>query len=69
MITQPINHPLSVGQLVRANRPSCPCKAAKLIPVFGRIGKVISNNSGHWYYLSDAGVTVKGEWITEVVPG
>lgn len=33
----------------------------------GTIGKVIKNHTGWWYYLSDAGSTVKSEWIQAIL--
>lgn len=62
-----INHPIKLGAKIHANRPSCPCKGAKLIPVTGTVGKVIHNHTGYWYYLTDVGVTIKGEWIEAVI--
>lgn len=62
-----VNHPIPLDRKIRANRPSCPCKGAKLIVVEGTVSKVIHNNTGYWYYLGDAGVTVKGEWVEAVV--
>jgi hypothetical protein len=56
-------HPLPLNTKVKANKPSCPCKNAKHIPVEGTILKVIQNASGCWYYL-DAGITIKSEWVT-----
>lgn len=61
-----VNHPIPLERKVRANRPSCPCKGAKLIPVEGVVKKVIHNHTGYWYYL-DIGTTIKGEWVTDVV--
>lgn len=59
-------HPLALETVVKANRPSCACKNAKIETVQGKIKKVIKNQAGIWYYL-DVGVTVKAEWVTEVV--
>lgn len=61
-----VEHPLSEGQTIRANRPSCQCRGAKLESVEGMIKKVIKNQAGFWYYL-DIGVTVKGEWVQQVL--
>lgn len=61
-----VEHPLAVGQRVYAKRPTCACKAAKLEPVEGTIGKVIKNHSGYWYYLTERGITVKGDWVDNV---
>lgn len=61
-----INHPIAVGKQVLASKPSCPCKAATYTDVKGTVGKVIHNQAGWWYYLSDIGVTVKGEWIKQI---
>lgn len=62
-----VNHPLKEGQVVRANRPSCQCRGAKIESVQGTIKKVITNHAGVWYYLGDVGITVKGEWVQEVI--
>lgn len=62
-----INHPLSVGQKVEGQRKSCPCKNAQIQSFTGTIGKVIHNQSGYWYYLSDRGVTIRAQEITAVL--
>lgn len=60
-----IAHPIPLETKVIASRPSCPCKNAKYELVTGVIKKMIQNQSGFWYYL-DLGITVRGDWITQV---
>jgi hypothetical protein len=62
----PIKHPLTLGTTVRATKPSCACRGAKMINVGGKVLKVITNHSGTWYYL-DSGTTVKADMITSIV--
>lgn len=61
-----IKHPLSVGMKIEANKPQCPCKGASFKLITGTILKVITNHTGHWYYL-DLGITVKDQWVTKVI--
>lgn len=62
-----IFHPLPLNTKVRASKPSCPCKGAQIIVVEGTVAKIINNNSGTWYYLKEPGVTVKSEWVTNII--
>lgn len=62
-----MHHPLAVGTKVRGERPSCNCVNAKQIPINGTISKVITNNSGIWYYMQDANITIKAQWVVEVI--
>lgn len=62
-----VQHPIAVGKRIIADRPSCPCRGAQIIKTEGVVGKVIQNNAGFWYYLTDVGVTVKGEWVKAVL--
>lgn len=64
-LNTPITHPLAVGTKVTANRPSCPCKGAKIQSVTGVIQKIIHNQTGYWYYLG-TGTTVKDLWVVQV---
>lgn len=61
-----IDHPVALGTRVHAMRPSCQCRGAKLEPIEGTVGKVIHNQAGYWYYLTEPGVTVKGQWVDAV---
>lgn len=61
-----IPHPLPIGTKVEAMRPQCPCKGASFVKVSGTIGKIIPNHSGVWYYLSDTGATINGQWIISI---
>lgn len=61
-----IHHPIAVGTLVEANKPQCPCKGSAFAKVSGRIGKVIVNQTGHWYYL-DTGHTISAQWVTKII--
>jgi hypothetical protein len=65
-INAPVTHPIAVGQRLTAKRPQCPCKGSAFTEVTGTVGKAISNQTGWWYYLSDVGVTVRGEWVKSV---
>jgi hypothetical protein len=62
-----ISHPLAVDKIVRVNRPSCKCRGAKMETVQGTIKKVITNQAGIWYYLGNIGITVKADWVIEVL--
>jgi hypothetical protein len=62
-----ISHPLAVDKIVRVNRPSCQCRGAKMETVQGTIKKVITNQAGIWYYLGNIGITVKADWVIEVL--
>lgn len=64
-IPTPVQHPLAIGDRAVAKKPSCPCKGATFSNVDGVVMKVIHNQTGYWYYLS-SGVTIRGEWVTEV---
>lgn len=66
MTTQPIRHPIPINTTITALKPSCPCRNAKFTPITGTILKVIQNQSGNWYYL-DAGITIKGDWVTSII--
>jgi hypothetical protein len=35
--------------------------------VQGTIKKVITNQAGIWYYLGNIGITVKADWVIEVL--
>jgi len=61
-----VDHPVALGKRIRAQRPSCACRGAKIEQVEGTVGKVIHNSSGYWYYLTEPGVTVKGQWVDMV---
>lgn len=61
-----IKHPLQIQTKIKATKPNCPCKGGGYTNVVGTIKKIITNNSGHWYYL-DTGNTVKADWITEIL--
>lgn len=61
-----INHPLPLNTKIKATRPKCPCKGGGTENVEGTITKVITNQSGYWYYLN-VGVTVKSDAVTEVL--
>jgi hypothetical protein len=65
-MSTPIKHPIALDTLIEANKPQCPCKGASYTKVSGRVKKVITNHSGHWYYL-DCGVTVSAQWVTKIV--
>ena len=60
-----VEHPLALGRIVKANRPSCACRSATTVPVEGEIRKVIQNTLGIWYYL-DVGITIRAEWVASV---
>lgn len=62
-----IQHPLPLNTKVRATKPTCACRNAKLEIVEGTIGKVIKNQAGVWYYLTDKGITIKGDWVQYVI--
>lgn len=62
-----LSTPLAVGNRVTAKRPQCPCKGSAFTVVEGTIGKVITNQSGAWYYLSDVGVTIRHDWVSAVI--
>ncbi len=61
-----INHPLVLDTKIKASRPRCQCKGGGTEIVIGVIKKVISNNTGNWYYLS-TGVTVQDRWVVEIL--
>jgi hypothetical protein len=61
-----ITHPIALESVVEAKRPQCPCKGASFTLVTGRVKKVITNQSGHWYYL-DNRITVPANAITRVL--
>lgn len=61
-----IQHPLKLDTKVKANKPNCPCKGGGTSLISGTIKKIITNQSGHWYYL-DQGSTVSEKWITEIL--
>lgn len=61
-----IAHPLSLETRVRANKPICPCKGGGNTEVVGTIKKIITNQTGNWYYL-DIGTTVSEKWIIGVL--
>lgn len=61
-----VSHPLPAETKILASKPSCPCKGATWSDVQGTIKKSISNNSGLWYYL-DIGITVKSDWVKNVL--
>lgn len=62
-----IKHPLPIGTNIRANKPKCACKGGGTVPVVGTVLKIITNQTGIWYYLDGAGVTVQDQWVTEVL--
>lgn len=57
-----VSHPLTEGTKLEANKPQCPCKGSRWQVIQGTVKKVITNNSGVWYFL-DTGYTVKAEWV------
>lgn len=61
-----VDHPIRIGATVNGLRPSCPCRGARMEPFKGIVAKVIRNQAGYWYFLTDLGITVKGEWVTLV---
>lgn len=61
--TSSVTHPLALETKIVAIRPSCPCNNAKNQTIKGVVKKVISNQSGWWYYLGDAGITVRDIWV------
>lgn len=61
-----IVHPLAEGTMVEAQQPSCACKGATIRVLTGKILKVISNQSGTWYYL-DNNNTVRATTVTRVI--
>lgn len=50
-------HPLPLNTYITATRKICPCKGGGTSLISGSIAKIISNQSGVWYYLN-TGVTV-----------
>jgi hypothetical protein len=61
-----ITHPLALETKIKATRPKCSCKGGGVEVVLGVIKKVITNHTGHWYYLSN-GITVQSSWVIEVL--
>lgn len=61
-----ITHPITVNTKVKATRPRCACKGGGTEIVEGVVTKVITNQGGYWYYLN-IGVTVKGEWVVQIL--
>lgn len=61
-----IIHPLSVGVSITGKKPTCACRGATMVPVSGKILKVIKNHTGTWYYL-DAGTTIRDTWVEQVI--
>lgn len=61
-----IDHPLSLETKVRADKPNCPCKGGGTTPIIGIIKKVITNQTGNWYYL-DVGSTISEKWVTDIL--
>lgn len=53
---------LTINTFVVANKPQCPCKGGGTIQIQGTIQKIISNQSGTWYYLN-SGHTINESWI------
>lgn len=61
-----IDHPLTLETKVRAQKPQCPCKGSGFVDIVGIIKKVITNQTGNWYYL-DQGSTISEKWIVEIL--
>jgi hypothetical protein len=64
--TTNITHPLLLETKIKATRPRCSCKGGGFDIVLGVIKKVITNHTGHWYYLS-TGITVQDKWVVEIL--
>lgn len=57
---------LPLETLVTANSPKCPCKGGGSETISGTIKKIITNQSGNWYYLSN-GSTISEKWIVNSI--
>lgn len=62
-----MNNLLPINTVVIANRPKCPCKGGGTEQIQGTIKKIIQNQTGTWYYLSESGSTIKSDWIVSVL--
>ena len=61
-----INHPLPINTKIKATKPRCQCKGGGVDTIIGDIKKVITNQTGHWYYLN-IGSTVSAAWVQEIL--
>lgn len=61
-----ISHPLKEQTVVVRHQPVCPCTGMKYKEVQGKILQTYNYPTGIWYYL-DSGVTVKSDWIVQVI--
>ncbi|RWZ87315.1 MAG: hypothetical protein EO766_12380 [Hydrotalea sp. AMD] len=57
-----MNNNLPLNSFIIAKKPECPCRGGGFTQVQGTIQKIISNQSGTWYYLS-SGSTINADWI------
>ncbi len=60
-----IQHPLTVNTIITANKKDCPCRGGHIISIQSSIQKVITNQSGTWYYLAN-GSTVNSVDVTGI---
>jgi hypothetical protein len=60
-----IKHPLTINTIIIANHKDCPCRGGKIISIQSSIQKVITNQSGTWYYLAN-GSTVNSNDVTGI---
>ena len=65
-MTVVVSHPIPVDTIVEVTKPICPCKGGGNDLVVGRILKVITNQSGFWYYL-DIGITCKADRVQRII--
>ena len=61
-----VPHPIIIDTVVEVTKPICPCKGGGFDLVVGKILKVITNQSGFWYYL-DIGITVKADRVQRIL--
>ena len=61
-----VSHPISIDTVIEVTKPICPCKGGGNDLVTGKVLKVITNQSGFWYYL-DIGITVKADRVQRII--